>query len=202
MTRSSRPARDRSTKTPPRLRNAPTYKRLTDERYADLTEDEKARHDAHLDVDFLFDALPYAQTDRDCYGIAGGGTEQTISSIGDHSDPTWNWSLKAEPAIGWLLEQKEARAQLTRIARLARYYWGRDPERDRDGKRTTPTTEICVWCGEPAPDGRDASGRSLIRRVDKAPLHGQTCFYQAYRQVTPTRSMSAVVRARILELNQ
>lgn len=168
-------------------RQAPTYRRLKADEYAMLDQHEQHRHDAHLDLDAVFDAVQYAELDRRSHGWP---SDRRLSDAPRHSDEeslnaVEAWSQQPDPASDWLAEYAEMRGLILRVARLARYHFGFDPERGQ----TTGTEDrqnmvaVCVWCLEPAPSGRDEAGRPMVRMVDgKIPLHTSPCYETAAKQ--------------------
>lgn len=191
MSTTKPPRRHRPGGTQPRT--APAYKRLSHEQYAALDEMEKRRHDMHLDVDAIIDAVPYAQLDKESIGfptaLGGGGG-------GGGADPGALNSVEAasqhklvDRATGWLAEWSEARAHVIRAANQARAYYGFDPDRGRPepGRPQPrpdrfPDVELCAFCGQPAPSGRDEKGKSLLRRVDDKPVHASPCYWTLAKQ--------------------
>jgi hypothetical protein len=204
----SKPPRTRPTPnaaTTAARRKAPTYQRLTAERYSGLDADEQRRHDAHLDLDAICDAVPFAELDRRSHGWPGNLRPRDGSRCTDKGalNAVESWSQKADPASEWLTEYAEVRAHITRLANLARYHFGFDPEKGRpENGRPAPrrnTTEMCVWCSEPVVEGRDANGQPLTRRVDQKPIHASPCYWTA---ATAARRAGVPVAAYVVNNEQ
>jgi hypothetical protein len=198
----SKPPRTRPNPTEHPARKAPTYSRLNPDRYAQLDTTEQRRHDAHLDIDAIHDAIQYAELDRRAHGWPSNlrPTDGSRSTDEGALNPVESWSQKADPASEWLAEYAEMRAHLTRLANLARYHYGYDPDRGHaDEKNLTPRprgqqVEICVWCTDPAPPGRDSTGQPLLRRVDGHPIHASPCYWTA---ATAARRAGVSIAAHI-----
>lgn len=185
----SKPPRTRTTR-PQHPKTAPTYKRLTDDAYAALDELEKIRHDLHLDIDAITDAIPYAELDKRSIGfpsscengITGGADPGALNAVEAASQHP-----KVDTATNWLAETTETRAQITRVANLARYHYGYDPERGR-ADTTRPQerhneVKPCAWCNQPAAPGvRGPDGKLLVRVVDQMPIHRNPCYQTAASQ--------------------
>lgn len=194
----TKPPRQRPANT---TRKAATYNRLDPERYAQLDPIEQRRHDAHLDIDAIHDAHQYAQLDQRAHGWPHNLRPRDGSRSTDEGalNAVESWSQKDDPASDWLAEYEEVRAAIIRLANDARYHFGFDPERGRPepGRpQRRNTVENCVWCHQPAPEGRDPNGRPLIHRVDQKPLHANTCYYQADRQARAEGVTLATLVAR------
>lgn len=195
-------------------RTAPPYRRLDPDHYASLDELEKTRHDLHLDIDAIIDAVPYAQLDAratgfrpgrgydttggrsssvrcdQCHGIDSetctecGGTG-AVPTTSEYSDPTSTLAFHQNnhTAAEWLTERTEATKQLVRVARLARYFYGFDPDRGRDNPdRPQPRSRTCAYCGKEAPEGRGPDGKPLVRLIDQKPIHTSPCYWTAASQ--------------------
>lgn len=195
-----------TTTKPPRIRQqtiqprtAPTYKRLGHDAYAALDELEKRRHDMHIDVDAIIDAWPYAKSDSESVGLraSGAGTGGSASYAVKNDDGTYesvdatgveilaarHAAEVADKANEWVAQAVEARAHITRLANLARYLYGFDPKRgrpeqSRPAQKPDPISdmELCAFCEQPCPSGRDENGKPLIRRIDEQPVHTSPCY--------------------------
>lgn len=210
----TKPARQRPDTTPVSKKAAPAYKRLNAEAYAQLTADERARHDLHLDVDAIIDALPRAQLDRDSIGFrgdcryenSGGGLLVTVNQSGQEEQQlngveAASQQKQVDTAVDWLAAQKEARSAITVAGRSARFKWPNPPDVgvEFDGVTVgarSQTTATCPWCSEVVVEGRNENtGRSLIRRIDGTALH-DGCYKEAWRQAKRTdTSITAIVTA-------
>ena len=192
----TKPPRQRPTNTPTTSRTAPTYKRLNPDTYANLTPLEQRRHDLHLDNDTNIDATPYAELDQRSIGYPtttnGSDTTRTTTNhenLNSVEAAATNPNLNT--ATNWLAEATETRALITRVANLARYHYGYDPEHgrpetNRPASRQT-TTKPCAWCGDPAPTGiRDTNGQLTVRVIDQLPVHRNPCYQTAATQARRT----------------
>lgn len=192
MTRTTRPARTTTAEQRPK-RSAPRYPALKADAYADLPLEEKQRHDAHLDVDAIFDAIPRATLDRDAVGFP------TTYRARDGSPSTDEGALNAveaasqypDPAVDWLAEAAECRALVTVVGRKARYHWppvfaagtvvSQDGQAIMVGGRNNDVP-LCSWCGLIAPSERDnETGKTAVRRIGDHAVHARPCYQQAYR---------------------
>lgn len=192
----TKPARQRPGVPAPSKKTAPTYKRLNAEDYAQLTPDERQRHDLHLDVDAIVDALPRARLDRDSIGFRGdcryenngGGLAVTVNAAGEEEAQLNGVEAAAQKravdtATDWLAAQKEARSALIVAARDARFQWPDPPAAGTQmggvtvGKRTT-TLEECGLCHEPLVGGKEGP----IRRIDGQAFCAKSCFFTVWRQ--------------------
>jgi len=214
---------------------------LSDAQYAALDELEKVRHDLHVDVDAIMDAIPYAELDARsvgfrrgrgydaqpgrassvrcdvCNGTGGTGLDcaecrgtGAVPTTSEYSDPTSALAFGKEnrTASEWLTQATDVSNGVTRTANRARYHFGFDPEhgkpeRSRPNQKPDrrPEVEVCGFCGEPAPSGRDGEGKSLLRRVDEIPVHASPCYWTLAKQalragVTPGAQLKGVVAAR------
>jgi hypothetical protein len=168
-----------------RRRKAPAYKRLDRDAYAQLDRYEQARHDMHVDIDAVIDAIDFALIDRAAItwpsDIAasdarrGGGQDTRVEAGID---------VAGRHAREWLAEMAEMRGLVTKVARLARFYYGFDPARGRDepGRPAKSSGEKCAWCDGPIVEGRDSEGHPLVRRVDQRPVHASPCYWAASNQ--------------------
>lgn len=192
----TKPPRARTTPAPTKP-TAPTYKRLDSEAYAALTDTERARHDLHLDVDAIIDALPRAVLDRDSIGFRadcryesnGGGLAVTLNEDTGEEEAQLNGVEAAsqkravDAATDWLAAQKEARSAIIVTARSARFKWPDPPKVGTQmggvtvGKRTT-SLEECGLCHEPLVGGKDGP----IRRIDGQAFCAKKCWFTVKRQ--------------------
>lgn len=221
-------------------RLAPTYRRLSDAPYAALDELEKVRHDLHVDIDAIMDAIPYAELDARCVGFRSGrgydsvsarsssvlcdvcrgttsdGTCQACSGAGrvpttsEYSDPTSSMVLGGldRTAADWLASARSLYRDTTGLANRARVFFGFDPQhgkpegdRPQQKQERRSEVEMCAFCNEPAPAGRDEQGKSLLRRVDEIPVHASPCYWTLAKQalragVSPASQLQSVVAAR------
>lgn len=192
----TKPARQRPGTPAPAKPAAPTYKRLDSEAYAALIDTERARHDLHLDVDAIIDALPRATLDRDSIGFRadcryesnGGGLAVTVNAAGEEESQlngveAASQKRAVDTATDWLAEQKEARSALVVAARSARFKWPDPPKPGTQmggvtvGKRTT-SLEECGLCHEPLVGGKDGP----IRRIDGQAFCAKKCWFTVKRQ--------------------
>jgi hypothetical protein len=183
---------------PPRLRPGPNhaaeakhYERLNPEPYAALPRVEQLRHDLHLDLDAIIDAVEFAELDRRSIGFPSTVGGESVRGGGDPGALNGVESASQHPdvdtAVRWLAEWAEARAQVVRVANLARYLYGYDPEIGRAESRRPearrPDVKPCAWCSEPAATGvRGEDGKLLVRVVDQMPIHRNPCYQTAATQ--------------------
>jgi hypothetical protein len=183
-------------------RKAPTYPRLPRDRYAALNPEEQRRHDAHVDIDAIHDAIVYAELDRRSHGWPSNRrlTDTSPSTDEGALNPVESWSQQPDPASDWLAAYAEMRGHIIHVANQARYHFGFDPERGRPElarPKRRNDVELCVWCDQPAPAGRDNEGRVTVRRVDGRPVHATPCYWAASHEARQTgRSVADIITAK------
>lgn len=100
---------------------------------------------------------------------AGGGPG---GSKGGHADPTGQAAMVGDEAARWLDRFRALRVEV-RLMDGARAHMAPATTKEREAKRGRGNdVEVCVKCQLPAPH---------VKRIDGAPYHRDTCYYQEHR---------------------
>jgi hypothetical protein len=164
--------------------------------YAGLDPAEQRRADLHGWVDEVCNIEPRARLDAESVGFptdyrAKDGSRSTDEGALNGVELA---ATRPDPSVDWLAELTEAVTALKRVVRLGLFHWPHPltagtvvldgGEEVTVGQRGN-TVAVCAWCGDPAPSGRDANGKTLVRRIGDHAVHA-TCYMPAYREAGKT----------------